>query len=195
MSDLGADLARAYEARVAATDVELTPTAIRAVVRELGGGEGRSQVAAGNKELAGQLGISVRTVQRWQKEGGEARSVARSTPGLRISVRGIATEQQRQANARSFRERVQEQGLDVGPCRVLVKVYNEDRPRPRNIGPQHIAGDALTDVLEALEALETGDAAGAAEAFGAAWLEAYGMDAVDATITDVMGTFGVSVSG
>jgi len=30
---------------------------------------------------------------------------------------------------------------------------------------------------------------GAAEAFGAAWLEAYGMDAVDATITDVMGTF------
>jgi len=195
VSDLGADLARAYEARVAATDVELTPTAIRAVVRELGGGEGRSQVAAGNKELAGQLGISVRTVQRWQKEGGEARSVARSTPGLRISVRGIATEQQRQANARSFRERVQEQGLDVGPCRVLVKVYNEDRPRPRNIGPQHIAGDALTDVLEALEALETGDAAGAAEAFGAAWLEAYGMDAVDATITDVMGTFGVSVSG
>jgi len=35
------------------------------------------------------------------------------TPGLRISVRGIATEQQRQANARAFRERVQEQGLDV----------------------------------------------------------------------------------
>ncbi len=186
MSDLGEDLARAYEARVAAADVELTPAAIRAVVRELGGGEGRAQVAAGNKELAGQLGISVRTVQRWQKEGGqgEARSVARSTPGLRISVRGIATEQQRQANARAFR--VQEQGLDVGPCRVMVKVYNEDRPRPRNIGPQHIGGDALT---EALDALEAGDAAGAADAFGAVWLEAYGMDAVDATITDVMGAF------
>ncbi len=39
-----------------------------------------------------------------------------------------------------------------------------------------------------------GDAAGAAEAFGAAWLEAYGMDEVDADITDVMGTFGVSVA-
>jgi len=192
VSDLSADLARAYEARVAAADVELTPAAIRAVVRELGGGEGRAQVAAGNKELAGQLGISVRTVQRWQKEGGqgEARSVARSTPGLRISVRGIATEQQRAANARAFRERVQEQGLDVGPCRVMVKVYNEDRARPRTIGPQHIGGDALT---EALDALEAGDAAGAAEAFGAAWLEAYGMDAVDADITDVVGTFGVSV--
>ncbi len=190
MSDLSADLVRAYEARVAAADVELTPAAIRAVVRELGGGEGRAQVAAGNKELAAQLGISVRTVQRWQKEGGEARSVARSTPGLRISVRGIATAQQRQANARSFRERVQEEGLDVGACRVMVKVYNEDRPRPRNIGPQHIGGDALT---EALDALEAGNAAGAADAFGAAWLEAYGMDGVDATITDVMGTFGVSV--
>jgi len=192
VSDLSADLARAYEARVATTDVELTPAAIRVVVRALGGGEGRAQVAAGNKELAGQLGISVRMVQRWQKEGGqgEARSVARSTPGLRISVRGIAMEQQRAANARSFRERVQEEGLDVAPCRVMVKVYNEDRPRPRNIGPQHIAGDALT---EALDALETGDAAGAADAFGAAWLEAYGMDEVNATITDVVGTFGVSV--
>ncbi len=55
-------------------------------------------------------------------------------------MRGIATEQQRAANARSFREQVQEQGLDVGPCRVMVKVYNEDRPRPRNIEPQHIGG-------------------------------------------------------
>jgi len=186
VSDLGEDLARAYETRVAAADVELTPAAIRAVVRQLGGGEGRAQVAAGTRALAGELGVAVRTVQRWQKEGGEARSVARSTPGLRISVRGIATEVQRAANARAFRERVQEQGLDVGACRVMVKVYNEDRPRPRNIGPQHIGGDTLTDALDALEA---GDRAGAAEAFGAAWLEAYGMDAVDATITDVVRAF------
>jgi len=187
VSDLGEDLARAYEVRVAAADVELTPAAIRAVVRELGGGEGRVQVAAGNKELAGQLGISVRTVQRWQKEGGEARSVARSTPGLRISVRGIATEQQRQANARAFRERVQEQGLDVGACRVMVLVYNEERARPRAIGPQHIEGDALT---AALDALEDGDAEAAAAAFGDAWLETYGMD-VDAAVTDVVGVFSV----
>ncbi len=72
------------------------------------------------------------------------------------------------------------------PCRVMVKVYNEDRPRPRNIGPQHIGGDVLT---EALDALEAGDAVGAAGAFGAAWLEAYGMDAVDASVTDVVGAF------
>jgi hypothetical protein len=189
MSDLGEDLARAYEARVAATDVELTPAAIRAVVRELGDGEGRSQIAQGNKILAGQLGVSVRTVQRWQKEGGEARSVARSTPGLRISVQGIATEQQRAANARAFRERVQEQGLDVGACRVMVLVYNEDRARPRNIGDMHITGDALT---EALDALEDGDTTAAADAFGTAWLETYGMD-VDASVTDVVGTFGLDV--
>jgi len=189
MSDLGADLARAYEARVAATDVELTPAAIRAVVHELGGGEGRSQIAQGNKMLAGQLGVSVRTVQRWQKEGGEARSVARSTPGLKITVQGIANEQQRAGNARAFRERVQEQGLDVGACRVMVLVYNEDRARPRTIGPQHIAGDALT---EALDALEAGDTAAAAAAFGNAWLETYGMD-VDAEVTDVVGSFQVGL--
>ncbi len=187
MSDLGEDLARAYEARVATADVELTPTAIRAVVRELGAGEGRAQVAAGNKQLAGQLGVSVRTVQRWQKEGGEARRVARSTPGLRISVQGIANEQQRAANARAFRERVQEQGLDVGACRVMVLVYNEDRARPRNVGPQHIDG-TNEGLIDALDALEDGNATAAAEAFGNAWLQTYGMD-VDAEVTDVLGAF------
>jgi len=189
VSDLGEDLARAYEARVAVGEVELTPGTIHAVVRDLGGGEGRGQVTAGNKALAGQLGVSVRTVQRWQKEGGEARSVARSTPGLRISVQGIATAQQRAANARAFRERVQEQGLDVGACRVMVRVYNEERARPRSIGDMHIGGDALT---EALDALEAGDAAGAGAAFGTAWLETYGLD-VDAEVTDVVGTFSASL--
>jgi hypothetical protein len=187
VSDLGEDLARAYEARVAAADVELTPAAIRAVVRDLGAGEGRAQVAAGNKALAGQLGVSMRTVQRWQKEGGEARSVARSTPGLRISVRSIASAQQRAANARAFRERVQEQGLDVGACRVMVLVYNEDRARPRNVGPQHIDG-ANEGLIDALDALEDGDIAAAAEAFGNAWLGTYGID-VDAEVTDVLGVF------
>jgi len=191
MSDLDEDLTRAYEARVAAADVELTPAAIRAVVRELGGGEGRSQVAQGNKILAGQLGVAVRTVQRWQKEGGEARNISRSTPGLRISVQGIATAQQRAANARAFRERVQEQGLDVGACRVMVLVYNEDRARPRNVGPQHIDG-ANEGLIDALDALEDGDTAAAAEAFGTAWLETYGMD-VDASVTDVVGTFALDV--
>jgi hypothetical protein len=187
VSDLGADLARAYEARVAAADVDLTPAAIRAVVRALGGGEGRAQVAAGNKQLAGQLGISVRTVQRWQKEGGEARSVARSTPGLKITVQGIATAQQRAANARAFREQVMEQGLDVVPCRVMVLVYNEDRARPRNVGPQHIDG-ANAGLIDALDALEDGDTAAAAEAFGNAWLGTYGID-VEAEVTDVVGAF------
>jgi len=189
VSDLGEELARAYEARVAATDVALTPAAIRAVVRDLGGGEGRAQVAAGNRELAGQLGVSVRTVQRWQKEGGqgEARSVARSTPGLRISVRGIASAQQRAANARAFRGRVMKEGLDVGACRVMVLVYNEERARPRTIGPQHIAG-TTEGLIDALDALEDGDTAAAAAAFGNAWLGTYGID-VDAAVTDVVGTF------
>ncbi len=115
--------------------------------------------------LAGPLRVSVRTVQRWEKEGGEARSISRSTPGLRISVQGIATAQQRQANARAFRERVQEQGLNVGACRVMVLVYNEDRARPRAIGPQHIAG-MNEGLIDALDALEDGNATAATEAFG-----------------------------
>jgi len=55
-------------------------------------------------------------------------------------VQGIATEVQRVANARAFRERVQEQGLDVGACRVMVLVYNEDRAGLRSIGDMHIGG-------------------------------------------------------
>ncbi len=100
-------------------------------------------------------------------------------------MRGIATEVQRQANARAFRERVQEQGLDVGACRVMVLVYNEERARPRTIGAMHIDGDALT---EALDALEESDVVAAGASFGAAWLETYGLD-VDAEVTDVVGTF------
>ncbi len=67
----------------------------------------------------------------------------------------------------------------------LFWAYNEDRARPRSIGAQHIGGDALT---EALDALEAGDVAGATEAFGDAWLAAYGMD-VDAEVIDVLGAF------
>jgi len=118
VSDLGEDLARAYEARVAAADVELTPAAIRAVVRQLGGGEGRAQVAAGTRALAGELGVAVRTVQRWQKEGGEARNVSRSTPGLKISVQGIANEANLQATIQRLRPRIQERGLTVAAARV-----------------------------------------------------------------------------
>ena len=56
-------------------------------------------------------------------------------------MQGIATARRQAANARAFRERVQqEQGLDVGPCRVMAPVYNEDRARLRNIGRQHIRG-------------------------------------------------------
>jgi len=86
-------------------------------------------------KLAGQLDISVRTVQRWQKEGGEARNIARSTPGLKISVRGIATAEQRRVNIQQVRQEVMDNGLDVDGCRVMVLVYHEEIPRPRNIPP------------------------------------------------------------
>ncbi len=186
MADLGGELRQSFM-REAGT-VELTPAAIRGVVQQLGGGEGRRQVAEGNKQLAGQLGVSVRTVQRWQKEGGgEARNVGRSTPGLRISVQGIATEQNLQATIQRLRPRIQERGLTVAAARVLVQAYNESRSRPRNIGDQHIDG-ANEGLINALDALQDGDTAAAGEAFGSAWLETYGMT-VDAEVTDVQSGF------
>ncbi len=71
----------------------------------------------------------------------------------------------------------------------MVLVYNEERARPRNIPPVHLSGESL---IETFDALEDGDTAAAAEAFGDTWLEAYGMD-VDVSVTDVIGTFGVEL--
>jgi len=191
MADLGALLGRAYEDRIAAAEIALTPEAIRSVVSTLGGGESRAQIAAGTRQLAAQVDATVRTVQRWIKVpgSGEARAAARTTTGRQLTIKGIANAQQRAVNARALRTRVQARGPAGGGGRVMVRVYNEDRARPRNIGPQHIEGDALT---EALDALEEGDLTGAAEAFGDAWLEAYGMD-VDAEVMDVLSAFTVGL--
>ncbi len=76
-------------------------------------------------------------------------------------------------------------GRGAVPGHVLV--YNEDRARPRNVGPQHIDG-ANEGLINALDALEDGDTAAATEACGHAWLATYGID-VDASVTDVVGTF------
>ncbi len=191
MADLGTLLGQAYEARVAAAEIEMTPEAIRAVVATLGGGESRAQIAVGTRQLAAQVDASVRTVQRWMKAPGtgEARSAARTTVGRQITIKGVANAQQRQVNAQALRTQVQTQGLDVGGCRVMVLVYNEDHARGRNVPEQHLDGDALT---EALDALEEGDLEAAAAAFGDAWLEAYGMD-VDASVTDVVGAFDIGL--
>jgi len=189
MSDLGTDLRRAFADRADLAD--LSPASVRSVVRGLGGGGGRTQVAAGNKHLAGQLGVSVRTVQRWQKEGGEARSVSRSTPGLRVSVRGVIDAHTLRATVQRLRPEIQARGLDVGPCRLMTLVYNEPRARPRNVGGQHIGGDN-DNLMAALDALAEGDTAAAGEAFGTAWLGTYGMD-VDAEVTDVQGAFALAL--
>jgi len=100
---------------------------------------------------------------------------------------GVGGDAERRGREAAGMGRVQEQGLDVGPCRVMVLVYNEDRARPRNIRPQHIDG-ANEGLIDALDALEDGDTAAAAEAFGNAWLGTYGID-VAAEVTDVVGTF------
>ncbi len=65
-------------------------------------------------------------------------------------------------------------------------MYNEDRARPRSIGDMHIAG-TTEGLIDTLDALEDGNTAAAAAAFGHAWLGTYGLD-VDAEVTDVVGT-------
>jgi len=69
---------------VAVPEVDLTPAVIRAVVREIGG-EGRRQVAAGNRILAGEPGWRCGRCSGGRKRV-VRRAVARLTPGLRISV-------------------------------------------------------------------------------------------------------------
>jgi len=152
------------------------------IVEDYGGGGGKRERAAGNKELAAQLGVNVRTVQRWQKEPGtgEARNAARSTQAPALQ-------------RRAAEQHIRAAGVDVEPCETQVHVYNEARSRPRTVAGKgrnalHISGEQMGDVLDELAA---GHDVAAAAAFGDAWLGAYGMD-VDATITDVGGSLNLS---
>ncbi len=182
MPSLERELQGRIDALVAA-DVALDAGVIRGLVHERGGGEGRSQIAEGNRILAGELGVSVRTVQRWQKEGGEARDVNRSTAGLKISVKALADAQQRAANV----QRLRDDGLTVDLCECWVQVSNEQRSRFRRVrqvddnAPLHLDGATMGLVLDEIDA---GHAATAADIFGAGMLGPYGISQA-AEITDV----------
>ncbi len=188
MASLESSLKAAVE-EVYREPVDLTPSVVRNVVAHFGGGSGKKEIAAGNKALAEQLGVSVRTVQRWQKEPGtgEARSVARSTQAPHVQQ--VAAQQ-----------RMRDQGIDVEPCQVYVHMYNDRRSRPRYLrdtehqnGPLHISGETMGRVVDALNAGE--DTRAAAE-FAIPWLEAYRIpqaEAADAEITDVVGQLSLSL--
>ncbi len=184
MPSLERELQGRIDALVAA-DVTLDAAVIRGLVREFGGGEGRSQIAEGNRILAGELGVSVRTVQRWQKDAGsgEARDVNRSTAGLRISVKALADAQQRAANV----QRLRDDGLTVDLCECWVQVSNEQRSRFRRVrqvddnAPLHLDGATMGLVLDEIDA---GHTATAADIFGAGMLGPYGISQA-AEITDV----------
>jgi len=184
MPSLERELQGRIDALVAA-DVALDADAIRGLARARGGGEGRSQIAEGNRILAGELGVSVRTVQRWQKEAGsgEARDVNRSTAGLKISVKALADEQQRAANV----QRLRDEGLTVEMCECWVQVSNEQRSRFRRVrqvddnAPLRLDGATMGLVLDEIDA---GHAATAADIFGAGMLGPYGISQA-AEITDV----------
>jgi len=93
-----ADLLTERLGALVAAEVALTPAAVRSVVETLGGGSGRHEIAAGNRLLAAQVGVTVHTVQRWQVEpgAGEARDVTRTrAAGVTAAVQGIANAQGR----------------------------------------------------------------------------------------------------
>jgi len=172
MSDLSVEL-RAAVAAHAPYETTVSAATIRALATNAGG----------NSALARRLGVTPRTVQRWQKEGGQTRDATKSTPALRALLAEQITNQRVRDGARALRGRA----VTVEPtATVMVQVYEDERPRPRRPGAQTIRADAMDPVLDRLIG---GDTAGAAEAFTSAYLGAYGMGAADdAVITDVRGT-------
>ncbi len=173
-----------------AAEVTLTPAAVRAVVETLGGGSGRREIAAGNRLLAAQVGVNVRTVQRWQKEpgAGQARDVTRTrTEGVTAAVQGIANAQQRAANV----QRLRDEGLSVDYAEGPVRVSNDKVARVRRISQTadgdkvHLDGAAMGAVLDAWNDGATAAArADAADLFGSAVLDQYGI-AASAEFTDM----------
>jgi len=136
-----ADLLTERLGALVAAEVALTPAAVRSVVETLGGGSGRHALATGNRLLAAQVGVNVRTVQRWQKEpgSGEARAVTRTrTEGVTAAVQGIANAQARdligrgqggQGDALANVEEFDAEGALIGPvvdAAAGVEVLAED---------------------------------------------------------------------
>jgi len=185
-----ADLLTERLGALVAAEVTLTPAAVRSVVETLGGGSGRREVAAGNRLLAAQVGVNVRTVQRWQKEtgSGEARDVTRTrTEGVTAAVRGIANAQGRAANV----QRLRDEGLSVDYAEGPVRVSNDKVARVRRISQTaegdkvHLDGVAMGTVLDAWADGATAAArADAADLFGSNVLDRYGI-AASAEFTDM----------
>jgi len=173
-----------------AAEVPLTPAAVRSVVETLGGDSGRREIAAGNRLLAAQVGVNVRTVQRWQKEpgAGEARDVTRTrTEGVTAAVQGIANAQQRAANV----QRLRDDGLSVDYAEGPVRVSNDKVARVRRISQTadgeaiHLDGAAMGAVLDVWNDGATAAArADAADLFGSNVLDQYGI-AASAEFTDM----------
>jgi hypothetical protein len=185
-----ADLLTERLGALVAAEVTLTTAAVRAVVETLGGGRGRREIAAGNRLLAEQVGVNVRTVQRWQKEpgAGEARDVTRTrVEGVTAAVQGIANVQGRAANV----QRLRAEGLDVDYAEGPVRVSNDRVARVRRISQTadgdkvHLDGEAMGRVLDAWDDGGTAQArVEAADLFGSAVLDQYGI-AASAEFTDM----------
>ncbi len=173
-----------------AAEVTLTPAVVRSVVETLGGGSGRHEIAVGNRLLAAQVGVNVRTVQRWQKEpgAGEARDVTRTrVEGVTAAVQRIANAQQRTANV----QRLRDDGLTVDYAEGPVRVSNDKVARVRRISQTaegdkvHLDGATMGTVLDAWNDGVTAQArAEAADLFGSAVLDQYGI-AASAEFTDM----------
>jgi len=173
-----------------AAEVPLTPAAVRSVVETLGGGGGRREIAAGNRLLAAQVGVNVRTVQRWQKEpgAGEARDVTRTrVEGVTAAVEGIANAQGRAANV----QRLRDEGLSVDYAEGPVRVSNDKVARVRRISQTaagdkvHLDGAAMGAVLDAwADGATAVGRAEAADLFGSAVFDQYGI-AASAEFTDM----------
>ncbi len=184
-----ADLLTERLGALVAAEVTLTPAAVRSVVETLGGGSGRREIAAGNRLLAAQVGVNVRTVQRWQKEpgAGEARDVTRTrTEEVTAAVQGIANAQGRAANV----QRLRDDGLTVDYAEGPVRVSSDKVARVRRISqtPEgdkvHLDGAAMGTVLDAWgDGATAVGRAEAADLFGSAVLDQYGI-AASAEFTD-----------
>jgi len=185
-----ADLLTERLGALVAAEVALTPAAVRSVVETLGGGSGRHEIAAGNRLLATQVGVTVRTVQRWQVEpgAGEARDVTRTrAAGVTAAVQGIANAQGRAANV----QRLHDEGLTVDYAEGPVRVSSDRVARVQRISQTaegaaiHLDGEAMGAVLDAWGDGATAEGrAEAADLFGSVVLDQYGI-AASAEFTDM----------
>lgn len=124
------------------------------------------ELFGGRSQLARELGVTRRTVERYTTTTGGQRRAPRADVRERLQER---------ARRPAGIERLRQRGLTIAAGSEIETCYDDEPEGERDLEGTHISGDEMGQILDAYA---QGFSADACEAFNAALFAAYGADAL-----------------